>query len=181
MAAQTPDGVGSSLKGADETTDGNMTRVWLASGKRPNKNNKPDGRRETDAEPGVKTYHGVREEGTPWVKLVKCFCFKLHLIADSTYEMPVAYRVTKASAADVTEGHKLIEKLAEEQPAVIDACDYLCADRGYDDSKLINKLMDPAYGMKPVMDIRRLWKDEKERPLPEHQNINDNERGEVFL
>lgn len=43
------------------------------------------------------------------------------------------------------------------------------------------KRMDPAYGMKPVMDIRRLWKDEKERPLPEHQNINDNERGEVFL
>ncbi|MFZ2800667.1 MAG: transposase [Syntrophorhabdus sp.] len=148
--------------------------------KRPNKNNKPDGRRETDADLGVKTYHGVREDGTPWEKIVKCFGFKLHLIVDSTYELPVAYSVTKASTADVIEGHKLIEKLAEEQPEVIDACDYLCADKGYDDSKLINKLMDPAYGIKPVIDTRQLWKDEKERPLPGYQNIYYNERGEVF-
>ena len=61
-----------------------MTRVWAASGKRPNKNNKPDGRRETDADLGVKPYQGVRENGTPWEKLVKCFGFKLHLIVDST-------------------------------------------------------------------------------------------------
>ncbi|MBP8990236.1 MAG: hypothetical protein KBG64_08460 [Clostridia bacterium] len=33
--------------------------------KRQNKNSKPDGRRETDTELGVKPYQGVREEGTP--------------------------------------------------------------------------------------------------------------------
>ncbi len=89
----------------------------------------------------MKPYHVVSEEGTPWEKLVKCFGFKLHLIVDFTCELPVAHRVTKASAANV-EGHKLI-----------------------------NKLMDPAYGMKPVMDIRKLWKDERERPLPGSQNM----------
>jgi hypothetical protein len=41
--------------------------------------------------------------------------------------------------------------------------------------------MDPAYGIKPVIDNRKLWKDEKERPLPGYQNIYYNERGEVFL
>ena len=81
---------------------------------RENKNKKRDDRRETDADLGMKKYHGVHEDGTTWEKIIKCFGFKLHLIVDATYELPVCYRVTAASASDVTKGHKLVDKLADE-------------------------------------------------------------------
>ena len=147
---------------------------------RKNKNKKQDGRRETDADLGMKKYHGVHEDGTPWEKVIKCFGFKLHLIVDATHELPVCYSVTAASASDVTEGHKLVDKLADEQPEIIQACEYLSADKGYDDSKLINKVMEPQFGIKPVIDTRQMWKDEKERALQGHQNIYYNEKGDVY-
>ena len=37
-------------------------------------------------------------------KMVKWFGYKLHLVVDATYELPVAYKVTKAS------GLKTLEK-----------------------------------------------------------------------
>ena len=158
-----------------------MDSKYIASfAGRKNKLKQPDGRRETDADLGMKKYHGVHPDGTAWEKVVKCFGFKLHLIVDATYDLPVCYHVTAASAADITEGHKLVEKLAQEQPALIESCDYLSADKGYDDSKLIHKLMDPPYRIKPVIDNRHLWRDEKERKLPGHPEVYYNERGEVF-
>ena len=128
----------------------------------------------------MKKYQGVHQDGTPWEKVVKCFGFKLHLIVDATYELPVSYSVTKASAADITEGHKLIDKLAKECPELVEACEFLCADKGYDDSKLLNKLMEPEYAIRPVIDTRQMWQDEKERLLPGYQDVYYNEKGEVF-
>jgi hypothetical protein len=157
--------------------DGKYIRSWAG---RKNKHTHTDGRRETDADLGMKKYHGVHEDGTPWEKVVKCFGFKLHLIVDAVYELPVAYSVTQASAADITEGHKLIDKLARERPELVEACDYLSADKGYDDSKLLNKLMGPDYEIKPVIDTRQLWRDEKERPLPGHPDVYYTEQGDVF-
>ncbi len=144
-----------------------MDSKYIASfAGRKNPLKQPDGRRETDADLGMKKYHGVHQDGTAWEKVVKCFGFKLHLIVDATYDLPVCYHVTAASAADITEGHKLVEKLAQEQPALIETCDYLSADKGYDDSKLIHKLMDPPYRIKPVIDNRHLWRDEKNETCP---------------
>jgi len=37
--------------------------------------------------------------------------------------------------SDVQEGHKLIERLAEQQPEIIERCEILAADKGYDDKK----------------------------------------------
>jgi len=44
-----------------------------------------DGRRDTDADFGKKTYAGVRDDGTAWQKVVKWFGYKLHLIVDADY------------------------------------------------------------------------------------------------
>jgi hypothetical protein len=79
----------------------------------------------------MKKYHGVHEDSTPWEKVVKCFGFKQHLILDAVYELPVAYSVTQASAVDIIEGYKLIDQLARERPELVEACDYLSADKGY--------------------------------------------------
>ena len=67
---------------------------------RPTKEKKGDGRREMDADWGKKTYHGQRQDGTLWEKVVRWFGYKIHLLVDTNYEMPISYQVTKASASD---------------------------------------------------------------------------------
>ena len=60
----------------------------------------------------------TREDGTTQEKVVKCFGYKLHLIVDSKYELPVAFQVTTASKSDVKEGEKLVEKLVKDVPEI---------------------------------------------------------------
>jgi hypothetical protein len=52
-------------------------------------------------------------------KMVKWFGYKLHLVVDATYELPVAYKVTKASASDTRGGHALLEQMEEKQPKIL--------------------------------------------------------------
>jgi transposase len=147
---------------------------------RENKNDKEDGRRDNDANWGKKKYSGIGEDGKPWEKIKKWFGYKLHLIVDANYELPVAFELTKASVSDVKEGHKLIEKLEENQPIIIQTCETMEADRGYDDTKLIVKLYD-EYGIKPVIDIRNMWKDpDASRQLIGYDNIVYDFKGTVY-
>jgi hypothetical protein len=139
----------------------------LARGKKRDEEEKvpkPDGRRDTDADFGKKTYRGRRKDGTLWEKVISWFGYKLHLIVDAVYELPVGLTVTRASASDVKEGRKLIKRVAEQNPEIIERCETLVADKGYDDSKLIMKLWD-EYQIKPVIDIRNLWRDGEETRL----------------
>ena len=76
--------------------------------KRKNGNETTDGRRDTDANYGKKEYRGQNKDGSLWEKIVKWFGYKLHLVVDATYELPVAYKVTKASASDTRGGHALL-------------------------------------------------------------------------
>lgn len=153
----------------------------LARGrKRDEKPPKPDGRRDTDADFGRKTYRGRRKDGTLWKKIVSWFGYKLHLLVDALYELPVAFVVTKASASDVKEGHALIDRLAKEQPALVGRCEALLADKAYDDTKLIVKLWD-EHLIKPVIDIRNQWRDgEETRVLAGKENIVYDYRGTVY-
>jgi transposase len=141
---------------------------------------RPDGRRDIDADFGVKTYRGIREDGTPWEKTKSWFGYKIHLIIDASYELPVAFHVTKASKAEVPRAHKLLEEMAQSQPEILKACKVFLGDKGYDDGKLITLLWD-KHQIKPVIDIRNMWKDgEKTRLLGEHKNVTYDCRGNIF-
>ena len=48
----------------------------------------PDGRRDLDADVGVKKYQGQRADGTTWEKVAAWFGYKLHLLVDAAYELP---------------------------------------------------------------------------------------------
>ncbi len=131
----------------------------------------PDGRRDTDANKGVKVYRGQREDGTLWEKIVSWFGYKLHLLVDADYELPVAYTVTKASAAESPQGHHILEHVSRTQEHILQRCEHLMADRGYDDGTFIVKLWDD-YTIKPVIDIRNMWKDgEQTRLVTGQENI----------
>jgi hypothetical protein len=148
--------------------------------KHQNKNDMCDGRGERDADYGKKKYKGVHKDGTPWEKIVKWFGYKLHLIVDATYELPVKFSVTKASEPDINEAHRLIDQTASQQPEILETAEILTADKGYDDTKLITKCWD-KHQIKSVIDIRNMWKDtDKTRLLEGQKNVVYNYKGDVY-
>lgn len=116
----------------------------------------PDGRRDLEANVGVKTYRGRREDGTEWEKVKKWFGYKLHLVVDAEYELPVAFELTRASAAEQPVGRELVRRMGRRQGALVAGCEALLGDKGYDDGGLICQLWD-EHGIKPVIDIRNCW------------------------
>jgi IS5 family transposase len=140
----------------------------------------PDGRRDLDADVGAKIYRGERADGTTWEKIKYWFGYKLHLIVDADYELPVAFKVTPASHSEVKQAHALINELRVNKPEILNRCETFTGDRGYDDSKLIITLWDD-YGIRPVIDIRNLWQDdEPTRSLTGRDNIVYDYRGTVY-
>ncbi|MHB1256389.1 MAG: transposase [Dethiobacteraceae bacterium] len=152
----------------------------LARGPKDNKTQKFDGRRDSDADFGKKEYRGQKKNGTWWEKVIFWFGYKLHLVVDAVYELPVNFSVTRASASDIKEGHKLVDRMSEQQPKIMDGCEFFIGDKGYDDTKLIVKLWD-KHQIKPVIDIRNSWRDgEETRLLAGKKTIVYDYRGTVY-
>ena len=139
-----------------------------------------DGRRDIDADFGKKVYRGRREDGSLWEKVKRWFGYKLHLLVDVEYELPIEFEITKASVSEAPQAHQLIEKANKKHPEIIRECEIILADRGYDDKKLIKKVWD-EYKIKPVIEIRKMWKDgEETRLLGNYKNIVYDYRGTVY-
>lgn len=147
------------------------------------KQNEPDGRRDLDADWGKKEYKGVHKDGTLWSKLVKWFGYKLHLLVDADYELPIAFALTKASEADVTQLPQLVEQLEEKHPALLARAEELSADKAYDSGE-VNAALYDDHGIKPVIDTRRLWKEDPSKPRVLFDERYDvfayDERGKVY-
>lgn len=123
-----------------------------------------DGRRDTDADWGTKTYGGTNADGSAWEKIKSWFGYKLHLIVDAVYELPVMYKLTKASVAEQPVGLSMIKDLDEHAPEVVSRALYMSGDRGYDDTKIITECWD-THEIKPIIDIRNCWKDGEKTKL----------------
>jgi len=141
---------------------------------------KTDGRRDLDADRGVKTYWVKGgANGNPWKKIKSWFGYKLHLIVDANYELPVAFEVTKASRNEMPEGKKLVSQLGEKHPGILNRCEYLAADKGLDDTELNVQLWD-EHRIKPLIDIRNCWQDkERTRCVEGTRNIVYDYQGTV--
>ena len=113
-------------------------------------------------------------------KNLSIYFVNLHLIAETKYELPVAYTVLPASANEMPVAHKLLESMADGHPERLKRCQYFCGDRGYDDGKLHKKLWD-EYGIKPVIDIRKSWRDgEETRAYEKAPGVVYSNKGEVL-
>ena len=161
-----------------------MDSKWVESLAKRVSDNKKTGRHksgrrgEHDAEYGKKEYKGRRPDGTEWVTIKSCFGFKLHVLVDANYELPLAYMVSSAAGSDVVYGKALLEYLEKNKPDIFKRIKHCMADRAYDDTALIQYLK--GLGIKAVIDKRDMWKDELEKELPGYKGIYYNERGEVF-
>jgi hypothetical protein len=99
---------------------------------------------------------------------------------DAKYELPVMYSVTKASEPDINEGHRLLEQMEAKQPEILETAEILTGDKGYDDTKLVTKCWD-EHQIKPVIDIRNMWKDtDQTRLLEGRENVVYDYQGNVY-
>ncbi len=120
-----------------------------------NKNKKEDGRRDTDANWGTKKYTtSTNKKGEVVTNKVTWFGYRVHLVVDARYELPVAFKVTQASNSEKTEAKEILKAMHEKQ---LEKCKYLMADKGYDDTKIIEYL--EGKGISPIIDICNKWKD----------------------
>lgn len=143
------------------------------------KKKEQDGRRDLDADWCKKEYTAsINEKGEKVIKKVKWFGYRLHLIVDATYELPVEYLLTKASCGEQTQLHEMLDDLAEKKPDVLDRCEYLLGDRGYDSTKLIEKL--EGKGIVPLIDICNKWRGGEKTKQYKNTNLTYTFNGKVF-
>ena len=141
----------------------------------------PDCRRDMDADWGAKTKKKKRDDGTTYEKISRWFGYKLHLVVDAEYELPVAYEVTKASTGEAPVARRLVKQLGERHKKLMNAaCEFYLYDKGGDDTKLNTALWDD-YGIKPVIPIRDMWKDgEATKLVPGTRNVVYDHKGRVY-
>ena len=101
--------------------------------------------------------------GAVWKKVKSWFGYGLHLIADTRYEVPVAFEVTRASASETKALSGMLEELFASAPEMAGRCADFSADRGLDDGRLKARLWD-RWAVRPLIDTRLMWRVEKEEP-----------------
>ena len=107
-----------------------------------------------DADWGRHETHGVdAKTGTAWTKVKSWFGYGLHLIADTRYEVPVAYRVTSASCSEVKQLEAMVDEVFERSPGLAERCRDFSADRGLDSGALKAKLWQ-SYQVRPLIEPR---------------------------
>lgn len=97
-------------------------------------------------------------------RIVEWFGYKLHLLVDVKHEVVLAYQVTSANASDSGQIKDLVRRAQANVPA--GRIETLAYDKAADDAQ-VHALLNEA-GIRPLIENRRLWKDQTERLLPGH-------------
>lgn len=145
-----------------------------------------------DADWGRHETSGVDARGKAWTKVKQWFGYRLHLVADVEHELPVWFDVTKASRSEHKALAEGLDGLFGPEPGLAARCDDFVADRGLDSGPLRKRLWD-EHGIRPLVDVRAMWREEK--GMPDHDpsqpilrslaadgggNVLRSEKGEVF-
>lgn len=144
-------------------------------GKRVDRRIKRDGRRDMDAEWGIKTAEG--EDGEVIKK--KWYGYKVHIIADSRHEIPLNYRVTKAGVNDSVMLMPMIREMRIKNRKILDRSRKIYGDMGYDSRENKSGVYDEC-GIIPIIPVRKLRKVKKEEGIKGLEWMYYNESGEII-
>lgn len=97
-------------------------------------------------------------------KVVEWFGYKLHLNVDPKHEVALAYDITTATAHDADSIPHLVSQAKGNLPE--GRIETMAYDKAADDKKT-HRLLHQE-GIRPVIQNRRLWKDQTEQMLPGH-------------
>ena len=112
-------------------------------------------------------------------KVFEWFGYKLHLIVDVKHEVALSWEITTATASDAATLPKTLQQAQANLPE--GRIETLAFDKAADDQqtpKLLNRS-----GIKPLIEIRSMWKEEPLRMLPGHDgnsNIVYDEKGTLY-
>ncbi len=108
---------------------------------------------------GMKEY---KDDDGKVVKVHQWNGYKHHLLVDVKHEVPLAYTITDPKVGDNEQIKPLLEQAkANLPPGRIETMAY---DKAGDDEKVHQHLHEQ--GVKPVIQNRKMWKEELDRPLP---------------
>jgi len=110
---------------------------------------------------GRKEYTGDDGKVT---KIVEWFGYKLHLLVDVEHEVALAYEITSAKAGDGETLPTILQEAQANLPA--DRIETLAYDKAADTNE-VHAVLDRA-NIKPLIQMRSLWKDHTEQMLPGH-------------
>lgn len=116
------------------------------------------GPKDPDATWGAKkTYlttgaNGKQNKHTKW-----WFGYKLHLVVDANYELPIAFEVTEAHVSESMRLMPLVDEIQEKHSDLHARAEEMSADKGYDSGKHKTDLYE-KHAMVPVIDTRDLQK-----------------------
>lgn len=148
-----------------------------------NARRKPAAAAEAEVAEGLPQASGGRKEYTDdagnVTEVVEWFGFKLHLLVDVKHEVALAYEITDTKAGD---GETLPTVLAQAQANLPEErIETLAYDKAADTND-VHELLS-SEGIKPVIQNRKLWKEEPLRMLPGHDgssNIVYDEAGTLY-
>lgn len=143
----------------------------------------PEAAAQAEIAEGLPQPSGGRKEYTDdegkVTKVYEWFGFKLHLVVDVKHEVSLAYQITDTKAGD---GETLPNTLRQAKANLPEGrIKTLAYDKAGDSNDVHQALS--AEGIKPVIQVRALWKDERERMLPGHDgnsNVVYDEAGTLY-
>jgi len=113
------------------------------------------GKKDPEARDGYKSYEEPDQQGQLRKIVQHWFGYKLHLVVDADYELPVAYELHGADIGESPRLMPLIAHLKEHQPELFERIETAVADRGYDDGSDKEALYDD-HGILPLIPAREL-------------------------
>lgn len=119
-----------------------------------------------------------KEDDGTVTKVVEWFGFKLHLLVDVKHEVPLSYHITDTKAGDGETLPIILKQAQQNLPE--HRMKTLAYDKAADTNDVHALLNEEA--IKPIIEIRSLWKEMPERMLPGHDgnsNIVYHEDGSV--
>ena len=156
-----------------------MDGKWIDSHGKKSKHTVRDGRRDLDADYGVKTYSGIRDDGSTWKTIKRCFGYQVNLLADTKYELPIGFTVTPASASEVKQVNPIFDNFKARHPDILDRSRYFIADKAYDSAPMQRKLF-RDHNIVSIIKVRSMWKDgEATKQVPGFENIVYDYKGKI--
>ncbi len=121
---------------------------------------KPTRTGDPDADWGVKR---IYKKGAAKVLTQRCFGYKLHVISDVKYEVPLQVKVTPASGSEIKALESMLPQLFKRHSQLPERCNYLTADRGLDSGPFKAQLWD-QWQIRPIIDQREMWRVDEKQP-----------------
>ena len=109
------------------------------------------------------------EQGQPKKSVIKWFGYKLHLLIDAVYELPIAALLSTAKDNDGPHFEALWEKAKQNLPDLVERARSNALDTGYDEQKVHQLLW--ADRVVPLIPLRNQTLAENKVLLPEGQQV----------